>query len=91
MNQIYSDPSRQDDPYALPDMEVFLVTELECNYNKENMDHADEFTITSPGWYFWSCFPGCTPDSEPEGPFETEEDAVACIREGNHALLRRLR
>lgn len=28
------------------------------------------------GFYWWSCFPGCIPDSDPIGPFETEEDAV---------------
>ena len=48
MTQAYSDPSRVDDPHALPDMEVFRVTELECNYNKENMDPAAEYTITDP-------------------------------------------
>lgn len=30
-----------------------------------------------PGWYWWACFPGCLPDGEPEGPFETEREAVA--------------
>lgn len=28
-----------------------------------------------PGWYWWACFPGCLPDGDPVGPFETEEDA----------------
>ena len=26
-------------------------------------------------FFWWACFPGCLPDGEPEGPFETEEDA----------------
>jgi hypothetical protein len=34
------------------------------------------------GWYWWSCFPGCLPDGDPMGPFETEEDALADAREG---------
>ena len=42
----------------------------------ENMDHVDEYTITEPGWYWWTCFPGCLPDSEAIGPFETEQDAT---------------
>lgn len=29
------------------------------------------------GWYWWSCFPGCLPDGDPMGPFETEAEAVA--------------
>ena len=29
------------------------------------------------GWYYWQCFPGCLPDSEPMGPFPTESEARA--------------
>lgn len=29
-----------------------------------------------PGWYWWSCFPGCLPDGDPVGPFETEAEAT---------------
>ena len=28
------------------------------------------------GWYWWPCFPGCIPDGEAVGPFQTERDAV---------------
>ena len=28
------------------------------------------------GWYWQACFPGCLPDGEPTGPFETEQDAI---------------
>ena len=30
----------------------------------------------APGWYWWPCFPGCMPDGDAVGPFETERDAV---------------
>lgn len=30
-----------------------------------------------PGFYFWFCQPGCLPDSEPIGAFETYADAAA--------------
>lgn len=30
----------------------------------------------TPGWYYWFCFPGCLPDSDPIGPFETEDEAI---------------
>lgn len=33
------------------------------------------------GWFYWYCFPGCMPDSEPSGPFETEALALADARE----------
>ena len=29
-----------------------------------------------PGWYWWSCFEGCLPDSEPVGPFSTSLRAM---------------
>lgn len=35
----------------------------------------------SPGWYWWACFPGCLPDSEPNGPFDTREAAIADAQE----------
>lgn len=31
----------------------------------------------APGWYWWSCYPGCLPDSNPFGPFPTSEAAYA--------------
>ena len=29
------------------------------------------------GWYWQSCFPGCLPDSDAIGPFQTEAEAIA--------------
>lgn len=70
MSYIYSDPGRALDPHALPDVEVFYATAAECI----------EFG-TGAGWYYWFCFPGCLPDSDPIGPFETEASAVAAAQE----------
>lgn len=28
------------------------------------------------GWYWWTCCPGCLPDSEASGPFESEAEAI---------------
>jgi hypothetical protein len=35
------------------------------------------------GWYWWACFPGCMPDGEPNGPFDTEEQAEADAKGGD--------
>lgn len=32
------------------------------------------------GFYWWSCLPGCLPDSDPHGPFDTEEEAIEDAR-----------
>jgi len=28
------------------------------------------------GWYWWACFPGCLPDGEVNGPFDTSRAAL---------------
>ena len=83
MSYIYSDPTREEEPHALPDVEVFEVSQLVVNYNLENLDHADEMTITEAGWYYQFGFPGCLPDGEPNGPFDTKEKAIEDIGESN--------
>jgi len=68
--QAYSDPSREDDLYALPDVEVFHVP---YDYQPEPEPGTDPY---EKGWYWWSCLPGCLPDSDPIGPFATASDAL---------------
>ena len=43
---------------------------------------AGRFARASTGnWWWWACFPGCMPDGEPFGPFETEAEAIANAQE----------
>jgi len=78
MSRFYTDPKRESHPTALPDAEVFFRT-LKQNREDGWVD-ADEDPMPA-GWYYWFCLPGCMPDSEPEGPFESEAAAVADARE----------
>jgi hypothetical protein len=77
--QFYSDQEREGDPYALPDVEVFYLSEDEVG------DEADPDScfadLSGAGWYYWPCFPGCMPDGDPIGPFDSEEEAIADARE----------
>lgn len=99
--QTYSDPTRESDPHALPDIEVFYQTAraqalmavendddmiydvaAESGQMVANVKHMAWFldAVTaelSDGWFWWSCFPGCLPDSDPIGPFDTEAEAEA--------------
>jgi hypothetical protein len=86
MSQAYSDPKRASDPHALPDVEVFYVS--------DDMKGADvlashaagiepSWVNYESGWYYWFCFPGCLPDGEPEGPFATKAEALADAQEGD--------
>jgi len=63
--RFYSDPSKEPDPYSLPDAEVFHG----CDWQHPT------------GFYYWHVFPGCLPDSDPFGPFETEQEAIDDCRE----------
>ena len=79
--RIYSDTSRESETWSLPDVEVFRVSPMEAAYNAANDDHADDYTITEPGYYFWFCFPGCMPDSSPFGPYATEAEAIEAAKD----------
>ena len=77
--QVYSDPSRESDPHALPDVEVFEITLGTSGQKYINGEYVcnPDGELLEPGWYWWPCFPGCLPDSDPIGPFDTEEEALA--------------
>lgn len=79
----YSDPNRASDPYALPDLEVFYLTAGEARqWTKDAQGGPDGPNVEYvKGWYYWSCFPGCLPDSDPMGPYDTEDQALAAARE----------
>ena len=54
----------------LSDIEIFYMSK-ECMASLPEADRAD----WEIGWYWWYCQPGCLPDSEPFGPFDSREDA----------------
>ena len=38
------------------------------------------------GWFWWTCSPGCLPDSSPFGPFKTRAEALADAQSNNDDL-----
>lgn len=86
MAQIYSDPKRASDPHALPDIEVFFLSDHMIGADRLASHAAGvdpSWERFSVGWYWWACFPGCMPDGEPLGPFSTEAEAIADAQGGN--------
>ena len=73
MTQVYSVPGREKNPHSLPDCEVFYLSQ---NYVDCRSAYGDDDWPVPPGWYWWSCFPGCLPDSDPIGPFASEREAI---------------
>jgi hypothetical protein len=66
-------PFKNEDGSKHGSFEVFRLDEIEiCNGEGGDL---------SPGWYWQACFPGCLPDGEPVGPFETEKDAIESAQE----------
>ena len=91
MAQFYSDESRENEATALPDAEVFYHEHAKrelCALNAgDKADLYGECILDSEGdclgtgWYYWYCFPGCMPDSDPIGPFATEREAIDDARD----------
>lgn len=42
-----------------------------AEYEEERQREAEDLA----GFYWWTCCPGCMPDSDASGPFDTEEEA----------------
>lgn len=100
MPQHYLDPDQAEDPYSLPNIEVWQIEDED-----EARDMAVTLTLRSDGyrelpdgsltdpepdpdlvppvgsWFGWFCFPGCLPDSDPFGPYASEEEAVRELRD----------
>lgn len=81
--QAYSDPERETDPHALPNVEVFYVSKpyhgegRSLRYLGEMDSSVEASAFPAAGWYWHACFPGCLPDGEPSGPFASEAEALA--------------
>lgn len=91
MTQFYSDPARESEKYALPDCEVFFAKRAEWAYSEngercdvaidDDMNEVPDQNVNEEGFYYWYCLPGCLPDSDPHGPFKTEQEAIDACRE----------
>lgn len=48
---------------------------FEVFWNSGDLESDVEGEPLPTGWYWWSCFPGCMPDSDPSGPFASSHAA----------------
>lgn len=96
MSQTYSSPARALVPGTLPDLEVWQSEYTFCPQCEalviydadecgawacpecETVGLADQADLD--GWFYWFCFPGCLPEGEPVGPFDTQAKALADAR-----------
>jgi hypothetical protein len=58
-------------------VEIFYMdTCAACDYAKIPLAAGDAPPNYRQGYYWQACFPGCLPDGEPMGPFQTEAEAI---------------
>jgi hypothetical protein len=91
MSQHYSDETRADKTYALPDVETFFHQHAKRERGMLNAGEKarqygeclvdDDGECLGTGWYFQFCFPGCLPESDPYGPYATEALAIDAMHE----------
>jgi hypothetical protein len=55
--------------------EVFFETD-------NGVEFIPEADYLAEGYYWRACFPGCLPDGDPSGPFDTEEEAIRDAQDG---------
>jgi hypothetical protein len=74
----YSDVTREQEPHALPDVEIFHMHERDatCAGTSECVEWYQ-----GPGYYYAFGFPGCLWDGDPYGPYASQEDALHAARE----------
>lgn len=75
----YVDPSKENDDWTLPNINTWKESAREKDEETDNDWYVRWYG--GEGWYFAFGFPGCMNDSEPTGPFETEEEAVEYARD----------
>lgn len=51
---------------------------MPVDYSEEDIATAQQALA---GYYFWVCVPGCMPDSDASGPYQTEEEALEEARD----------
>jgi hypothetical protein len=86
MPRIYSNPEDEPKPWMLPDIliESWTRDELQAFYDAQTewtgMD-ADDANDAPGTWMFCFSLPGCLPDSDWFGPYESYEAAAEAARE----------
>lgn len=77
----YLDPNDAEDPFRVPYLEIFYMDQEEINKLVQEDGEAspfadDEGTPLPAGWYYWIAMPGCLPEGDPYGPYESENEAL---------------
>ena len=59
----------------------FRLYSMNSRVQAEMLEAIVEEEEITGGWFWWTCLPGCLPDSSPFGPFKTSAEALADAQE----------
>ena len=59
----------------------FRLASMNSRTREAMLDAIVEEENITGGWFWWTCLPGCLPDSSAFGPFETRAAALADAQE----------
>ena len=76
-------PFKDEDGNEHGSFEVYEMDQQDCDEQNAEMAEFgyDKDDYFQPGWYWRACFPGCLPDGDPSGPFDSEEEAIQDAQE----------
>lgn len=67
-------------PFVSEDGEEHSSFEVWAVNQNDVIEYGEDSIVLHPGYYWWACSPGCTPDGELSGPFPTSLEAWADAR-----------
>jgi hypothetical protein len=70
-----------DEDTAQSYLKRFPLAHMNSRDRQAMIDAIVEGECLTGGWFYWYCFPGCMPDSEPCGPFDSYAAALEDARD----------
>ena len=71
----------QDEDLMWEASKKFPLMHMNSREREKAIEWAVEESGATGGWFWWTCFPGCMPDSSAFGPFGSAAEALADAHE----------
>ncbi len=62
-------------------LKEFPLATMNSRDRQKMIDAIIENEGIKGGWFYWYCFPGCLPDSEAMGPFDSHSEALKAAQD----------
>lgn len=78
-----SEQVEQDEDLMYEASKKFPLMHMNSRDRQKAIDWAVKESGATGGWFWWTCFPGCLPDSSAFGPFKTQKEALEDAQSNN--------